>query len=108
MSADAQTLITEAIELGLFRPQAAFEVHCSNCHGRLDGRGDCPTCGLIGRGPAELERRAQTDPAGVSKLISAAIQKRKRLSDAEVRKLLRESSLAAAASIARRLRDRVV
>ncbi len=70
---DAQTLITEAQELGLFKPQAAFEVHCSNCHGRLDGRGDCPTCGLIGRGPAELERRAQTDPAGVSKLISAAI-----------------------------------
>jgi len=38
----------------------------------------------------------------------AGIQKRKQLSDAEVRKLLRESSLAAAASIARRLRDRVV
>jgi GT2 family glycosyltransferase len=37
----------------------------------------------------------------------AVIQKRKRLSEAEVRKLLRESSLAAAASIARRLRDRV-
>jgi hypothetical protein len=77
MTIDAQTLITEAQALGLFRPQAAFEVHCSNCHGRLDGRGDCPTCGLIGRGPAELERRAQTDPAGVSKLISAAIAKRK-------------------------------
>jgi GT2 family glycosyltransferase len=38
----------------------------------------------------------------------AEIQKRKRLSDAEVRGLLRESSLAATASIARRLRDRVV
>jgi GT2 family glycosyltransferase len=38
----------------------------------------------------------------------AEIQKRKKLSDAEVRKLLRESSLAATASIARRLRDRVV
>jgi hypothetical protein len=38
----------------------------------------------------------------------AAIQKRKSLSDAKVRKLLRESSLAAATSIARRLRDRVV
>jgi GT2 family glycosyltransferase len=37
----------------------------------------------------------------------AEIQKRKRLSDAEVRKLLRKSSLAAAASIARRLRDRM-
>jgi GT2 family glycosyltransferase len=38
----------------------------------------------------------------------AGIQKRKRLSDAEVRRLLRESTLAATASIARRLRDRVV
>src|SRR5918997_921635 len=36
------------------------------------------------------------------------IQKRKRVSDAEIRRLLRESSLAATASIARRLRDRVV
>ncbi|HEX6710835.1 MAG TPA: glycosyltransferase family 2 protein [Rubrobacter sp.] len=38
----------------------------------------------------------------------AEIQKRNRISDAEVRRLLRESSLAATASIARRLRDRVV
>ncbi|MBA2713470.1 MAG: glycosyltransferase family 2 protein [Rubrobacteraceae bacterium] len=38
----------------------------------------------------------------------AGIQKWKRVSDVEVRRLLRESSLAAAASIARRLRDRVV
>jgi hypothetical protein len=38
----------------------------------------------------------------------AGIQKRKKLPDAEVRRLLRESSLAATASIARRLRDRVV
>ncbi len=38
----------------------------------------------------------------------AVIQKRRRISDAEVRRLLRRSSLAAAASIARRLRDSVV
>jgi len=38
----------------------------------------------------------------------ATIQKHKHLSDAEVRRLLRESSLAAAASIGRRLRERVV
>jgi hypothetical protein len=38
----------------------------------------------------------------------AEIQKRRKLSDAEVRRLLRESSLAATMSIARRLRDRVV
>jgi GT2 family glycosyltransferase len=43
--------------------------------------------------PLMLEKRAE-------------IQKRKKISDAEVRRLLRESSLAAAASIARRLRDR--
>ena len=38
----------------------------------------------------------------------AEIQKRKKISDAEVRRLLRESSLAATASIARRLRDGVM
>ena len=38
----------------------------------------------------------------------AEIQKAKRIPDAEVRRLLRESSLAAAASIARRLRDRAL
>jgi len=38
----------------------------------------------------------------------AEIQKRRKLSDAEVRRLLRESSLAATMSIARRLRDRAV
>jgi GT2 family glycosyltransferase len=38
----------------------------------------------------------------------AEIQKRKKISDAEVRRLLRESSLAATASIARRLRDRIL
>jgi GT2 family glycosyltransferase len=38
----------------------------------------------------------------------AGIQKWKRTSDAEVRRLLRESSLAATASIARRLRDSIV
>jgi len=38
----------------------------------------------------------------------AEIQNRKKISDAEIRRLLRESSLAATASIARRLRDRAV
>ena len=38
----------------------------------------------------------------------AEIQKRRKLSDAEVRRLLRESSLAATASIMRRLRDRAL
>jgi len=45
--------------------------------------------------PLMLEKRAE-------------IQRKKRISDAEVRRLLRESSLAATASIARRLRDRAV
>ncbi len=54
--------------------------------------------GLVGAWrhlPLMLEKRSE-------------IQKRKKLSDAEVRRLLRESSLAATASIARRLRDRAV
>ena len=74
---DAQALLTEARTMGLFKPQAPFEVHCANCHGRLDGKGDCPTCGLIGRGEAEMAKRAQVDPAGTSKLLASAIEKRK-------------------------------
>jgi len=74
---DARVLIAEAQALGLFQPHGAFEVHCSHCHARLDSRGDCATCGLIGRRAAELERRAQTDPEGISKLLRAAIEKRK-------------------------------
>ncbi len=74
---DAQTLLNEARALGLFRPQAPFEVHCANCHARLDGRGDCATCGLIGRSDSEIAKRAQVDPAGTSKLLAAAIERRK-------------------------------
>ena len=75
--ADARALLDEARTLGLFRPQAPFEVHCANCHARLDGRGDCATCGLIGRPAEELERRAVTDPERVTKLLSGAIAKRR-------------------------------
>jgi hypothetical protein len=74
---DPKTLIAEAEGMGLFTPQGAFEVHCSYCHARLDARGDCATCGLIGRPASELERRAQTDPEATSKLLRAAIDKRK-------------------------------
>ena len=77
MVADPRLLIAEAQTLGLFQPHGAFEVHCSHCHARLDGRGDCATCGLIGRPASELERRAQTDPEGTAKLLRAAIDKRK-------------------------------
>ncbi len=75
--ADAQVLLDEARTLGLFRPQAPFEVHCANCHARLDGRGDCSTCGLIGRSDSELSKRAQVDPAGTTKLLQGAIARRK-------------------------------
>jgi hypothetical protein len=75
--ADAQALLDEARSLGLFRPQAPFEVHCANCHARLDPRGDCATCGLIGRSDSELSKRAQVDPAGTSKLLQSAINLRK-------------------------------
>jgi hypothetical protein len=74
---DTRALIAEARSMGLFKPHGAFEVHCSNCHARLDARGDCATCGLIGRPDAELERRAQSDPEGTSKLLRGAIEKRK-------------------------------
>ena len=77
MIVDPRTLIAEAQALGLFKPQGAFEVHCSHCHARLDGRGDCATCGLIGRPAAELERRAETDPEGTGKLLRAAIERRR-------------------------------
>jgi hypothetical protein len=77
MAEDPKALIAEAESIGLFKPHGAFEVHCSHCHARLDGRGDCATCGLIGRPAAELERRAQIDPEGTSKLLRTAIEKRR-------------------------------
>jgi hypothetical protein len=85
MVTDPRQLMAEAQGLGLFQPHGAFEVHCSHCHARLDGRGDCATCGLIGRPAAELERRAETDPEGVGKLLSAAIDKRKSFKPAGAR-----------------------
>jgi len=75
--ADAQALLVEARGMGLFKPHAPFEVHCANCHARLDGRGDCATCGLIGRGEDEMAKRAQVDPAATAKLLEAAIERRK-------------------------------
>ena len=75
--ADTKTLIDEASALNLFRPHGAFEVHCSYCHARLNGQGDCSTCGLIGRSADELRRRAEANPDAVNALLSAAIQKRK-------------------------------
>ena len=75
--AKVDSLIIEATGLDLFRPHGAFEVHCAHCHARLDGNGDCATCGLIGRPPLELERRASTDPERVEKLLAGAIAKRR-------------------------------
>ena len=75
--ADVGTLIKEATGLDLFRPHGAFEVHCIHCHARLDGNGDCATCGLIGRPALELERRGATDPERVEKLLAGAIAKRR-------------------------------
>ncbi|HKW77975.1 MAG TPA: hypothetical protein VJQ09_02680 [Candidatus Limnocylindria bacterium] len=80
--ADTATLLEEARSLGLFKPHAPFEVHCANCHARLDGRGDCATCGLIGRSDAEIAKRAQVDPAGTAKLLQAAIERRRQFKPA--------------------------
>lgn len=74
--ADVEALIAEAETLGLFRPHTAFEVHCANCHGRLNARGDCDTCGLIGRSAAEARRRASGD-ATAEQWLASAIAKRK-------------------------------
>ena len=74
---ELKELIASAEALDLFKPHGAFEVHCSHCHARLDARGDCATCGLIGRPAAELARRGQTDPEGTAKLLRAAIEKRR-------------------------------
>lgn len=76
MANDVETLVAEAEALGLFQPHTAFEVHCANCHGRLNGRGDCDTCGLIGRSATETRRRASADAAS-AKWLAAAIAKRK-------------------------------
>ena len=75
---DTNGLVTEARTLGLFKAHAPFEVHCEHCAGRLDGRGDCPTCGLIGRSESEIAKRVQVDPAGTQKLLETQIARRKR------------------------------
>lgn len=77
MAGGFDTLVTEAETLGLFRPHTAFEVHCANCHGRLNPLGDCDTCGLIGRTAADARRRAGSDAAAAERWLGAAIAKRK-------------------------------
>lgn len=77
MAGDISALVAEAKTLDLFRPHAAFEVHCSNCHTRLDPMGDCPTCGLLGRRAEDVEQRAQGNAAGAEKLLRGAIGKRR-------------------------------
>lgn len=75
--ADIGALMEEARSLGLFKPHGAFEVHCANCHTRLGPAGDCPSCGLIGRTEAEVDRRAKADPAGGERMLREAIAKRR-------------------------------
>ena len=77
MATEIQALIAEAESLNLFMPHGAFEVHCANCHTRLNGQGDCANCGLIGRRASELEARARVDLAGTETLLRTAIGKRK-------------------------------
>ncbi len=77
MATDSQALMEEARTLGLFKAHAAFEVHCSNCHSRLNPMGDCSNCGLIGRPEADLEKRAQNDPSAVEKLLRDQVAKRR-------------------------------
>lgn len=74
---NTEGLVGEARSLGLFKAHAPFEVHCEHCAGRLDGHGDCPTCGLIGRPESEITKRLQVDPAGTAKLLETQIARRK-------------------------------
>jgi hypothetical protein len=74
---DVQQLLLDAEALGLFHSHPPFEVHCAHCHARLNGKGDCATCGLIGRPRSEIDKRATVDPAGTMKLLSDAIDRRK-------------------------------
>ena len=75
--AQVDALMDEARGLGLFKAHAAFEVHCSNCHSRLDPAGDCASCGLIGRPEADVAKRSQSDAAAVEKLLRGQIAKRR-------------------------------
>lgn len=77
MAEQTAALLDEARAMGLFRQHAAFEVHCSNCHARLDGSGDCPTCGIITLSEAEMAERAKADPTGAEKLLRRQIERRR-------------------------------
>ncbi len=77
MAAETRTAMDEARSLGLFRPQGAFEVHCGNCQARLNTRGDCSSCGLIGRSEGEIARQLEADPAGTEKMLRTQIARRR-------------------------------
>lgn len=77
MAGQVEALMDEARTLDLFKTHGAFEVHCSNCHARLDPMGDCANCGLIGRPEADLLKRAQSDPAAVENGLRRQIAKRR-------------------------------
>ena len=74
---DIGPLLAEAKTMGLVRPHPAHDVHCDHCAGRLDGKGDCPTCGVVGRSEAQLMERAKDDPEGIAKVLTTAIARRK-------------------------------
>jgi hypothetical protein len=77
MVAQTSSSLEEAKSLDLFKPHGAFEVHCANCHSRLNPMGDCSNCGLIGRPLAEIEKRMTLDPTGTEKVLREAVAKRR-------------------------------
>ncbi len=77
MATQTQALMDEARSLGLFRPMGAFEVHCPNCHARLNASGDCSSCGLIGRPEADVAKRAEADAPAAEKLLRTQVALRK-------------------------------
>ena len=77
MAEQTDALMQQARDLGLFKPHAPFEVHCSECHARLGTSGDCPNCGVIGRSEAEVSARGQKDPAALEKMLQTQIARRR-------------------------------
>ena len=67
-------LISDAHELDLLRPIRAIDVHCPNCGTRLQGLGECPDCGLVGRTDAQLRA---IDERTATSLLERAIARRK-------------------------------
>jgi len=76
------TLVAEAKALEILRPIRAIDVHCPNCGTRLQGLGECPDCGLVGRTEAQLRGM---DEKAATALLERSIARRKAWTPAKTR-----------------------